>query len=512
MTNPPPKTPNAVRRKLRIASTLCLLFFAVELVFGYLSNSLAILSDAFHLFTDLSSFMVAIYASKLATRVLTPDERRSHNYGYKRAEVISALTSVSFLVIVTIGLLYESVRRIIQYTDGTMPIVDGKMMSIVAAFGIVINVALAIILGEDHVHTLGSSECGHDHGHGDLESGSASSFEEPDDWINLTDEQVRESFGGATHDHSHAADESHEACSHSPLHASGGGLFSSFLPINLLQGSSSSSSDGSSWSNKYESGGSLSRGEGVEKLDQLNESLLGNDTINSTERKRVASFDNDPTGRTVVPPKGDSSYDTSLNFPMIEKKSKGASLFESGNSHNHNHNYSHPHHQHKNVNLHAAYLHVLGDLLQSIAVFISGVIIYCKPSYQLADPICTIIFSFLVFYNTRSVFTSCLAILMEGSPDGGKLYDDLSTLIKGVPGVVGVHALRIHSITVGDVYMSAHVSLRGGFKKQEDVMRRIKSGCRGLGVSEITIQFNAAKGEEGCDEIANCLSCVSKEE
>ena len=71
------------RRKLIIASCLCLVFMIVEVVGGVLSNSIAIATDAAHLLTDLASFMISLFSIWLASR---PSTKRM-SFGWHRAEV-----------------------------------------------------------------------------------------------------------------------------------------------------------------------------------------------------------------------------------------------------------------------------------------------------------------------------------------------------------------------------------------------------------------------------------------
>ena len=71
------------RRKLVVASVLCLLFMVGEVVGGVLSNSLAIATDAAHLLTDLASFMISLVAIWMAAR----PKSRKMSFGWHRAEV-----------------------------------------------------------------------------------------------------------------------------------------------------------------------------------------------------------------------------------------------------------------------------------------------------------------------------------------------------------------------------------------------------------------------------------------
>lgn len=64
----------------------------------------------------------------------------------------------------------------------------------------------------------------------------------------------------------------------------------------------------------------------------------------------------------------------------------------------------------QNINVRAAYIHVLGDMVQSIGVFIAALIIYFKPEWSLADPICTFVFSIIVLFTTFAIIKDALLV------------------------------------------------------------------------------------------------------
>lgn len=148
---------NEVLRKLKLASYICFAFFLVEVTGGLLAGSLAVLSDAVHLGADLSAFVLAIVGSHIAGRPAS----ESHTFGFRRAESLAALLSMVFLVILSIGLAGEAILRIceLSFSQEDVTLVDGKLMSTIAAIGVVVNVILAFVLGEDHVHMPVSFEC-----------------------------------------------------------------------------------------------------------------------------------------------------------------------------------------------------------------------------------------------------------------------------------------------------------------------------------------------------------------
>lgn len=70
------------------------------------------------------------------------------------------------------------------------------------------------------------------------------------------------------------------------------------------------------------------------------------------------------------------------------------------------------------MNQRAATIHLLGDMVQSIGVIAAACIIYFKgKEYQIADPICTYLFSVLVLMTTVPIFNECVKMIMEAGPD-----------------------------------------------------------------------------------------------
>jgi cobalt-zinc-cadmium efflux system protein len=82
-------------------------FAVVEVFGGIMANSLALLSDAGHMFTDSLSLAVGAFSAWLATK---PASRR-HSFGLKRAEVLGALLNVIFMFLVIVYIGYEAMER-----------------------------------------------------------------------------------------------------------------------------------------------------------------------------------------------------------------------------------------------------------------------------------------------------------------------------------------------------------------------------------------------------------------
>uniref|UniRef100_A0A8C3QYV9 Proton-coupled zinc antiporter SLC30A8 n=1 Tax=Cyanoderma ruficeps TaxID=181631 RepID=A0A8C3QYV9_9PASS len=110
-----------------------------------------------------------------------------------------------------------------------------------------------------------------------------------------------------------------------------------------------------------------------------------------------------------------------------------------------------------NASLRAAFVHTIGDLFQSISVLISALIIFFKPQYKIADPICTFVFSIFVLATTVTILRDILTVLMEGTSKGFA-YDAVKARILAVEKVESVHNLHLWSLTMNQTALSAHIA------------------------------------------------------
>jgi len=117
-------------------ATLNTLFVVAELVFGYSANSLALISDAVHNFSDVISLLLAWGAMWLASK--QPTQR--HTYGYRRASILAALVNAGLLLIAVGGIAVEAINRIQEPAT-----VKGWTVVLVAAFGILVNGGTALL-------------------------------------------------------------------------------------------------------------------------------------------------------------------------------------------------------------------------------------------------------------------------------------------------------------------------------------------------------------------------------
>ncbi|MGH6644845.1 MAG: cation diffusion facilitator family transporter, partial [Bradyrhizobium sp.] len=123
-------------RAFAIGIGLNLAFVAVEATYGLIANSLALVADAGHNFSDVLGLVLAWIASRLVRRPLTA--RRS--YGWRRSTVLAALANAVFLLIAIGAIAFEALRRF-----GDPAPVAGKTVIVVALIGIGINTLTALL-------------------------------------------------------------------------------------------------------------------------------------------------------------------------------------------------------------------------------------------------------------------------------------------------------------------------------------------------------------------------------
>ena len=134
------------RNKLRTAFVLIALFFVVELVYGLLSHSLALLSDAGHMAADVVALGAALTATTIASK---PDTTGRRTYGSYRVEVFASGLAVLLMLGVAVYVVVEALGRI-----GSTPDVHTMPMIVVGGLGLIVNVIVLFMLREGASESL----------------------------------------------------------------------------------------------------------------------------------------------------------------------------------------------------------------------------------------------------------------------------------------------------------------------------------------------------------------------
>jgi cobalt-zinc-cadmium efflux system protein len=123
-------------RAFAIGIALNLAFAAAEFVFGFLSQSLALIADAGHNLSDVAGLVIAWFAAWLARKPATA----LRTYGYRRASILAALANAALLIAAVIWIVAEAVQRFFM----PQPVASATVI-VVAAAGVVINTATALL-------------------------------------------------------------------------------------------------------------------------------------------------------------------------------------------------------------------------------------------------------------------------------------------------------------------------------------------------------------------------------
>jgi cobalt-zinc-cadmium efflux system protein len=125
---------------LLIALLLTFTFAGIEVVAGFWSNSLALISDAGHMVTDAAALGLALLAQIIAKR---PPSAK-HSFGFGRAESLAAFINGLAMLLLVVWIAYEALTRFKDPHE-----VQGQTVTIVAVIGLIINLVVAWVLSRD---------------------------------------------------------------------------------------------------------------------------------------------------------------------------------------------------------------------------------------------------------------------------------------------------------------------------------------------------------------------------
>jgi len=148
----------------------------------------------------------------------------------------------------------------------------------------------------------------------------------------------------------------------------------------------------------------------------------------------------------------------------------------------------------------AAYIHILGDMIQSAGVLLAALIIYffqdTHPGVRIVDPVCTFCFAIVVLCTTLPVSRDCFYVLLESTPrdlDIESLYNDLSS----IEGVISVHDIHLWNISIGRPSIALHIIC----ENPNEILKIATQTCKNYGIKHCTIQtetesYNCKHDEE----------------
>lgn len=405
-------SPESVQRRLVYAIIFCLVFTLIEVVVGVLSNSLALISDASHLISDICSYLISLFGIHLSKRKAT----KTMSFGYNRAEILGALLSILLIWIMTIMLVYEAVQRMLYPVS-----VDGFSMFITAIFGVLSNLFISFVLSV-HNHGMGSigADCGHSH-------------------LN----------------HQHNYDGKH----------------------NLL----------------------ADHHEEKEEEEETGVGLRGTTTLLGGQQKSKVNAKSLSHEH--------SSYTDLMDSPVLRRAGRSSCPNGGGRLHRHSRDFGKLSSQEESLALRSAYIHVLGDILQNVGVMVAGLLIWYRPTWTIADPLCTILFSFFVLATTLKILKDSTNVLMEGTPMGIDCVSIQNDFLE-LSSVLEVHDLHVWSVSVGVPALSCHIVVDSE-ESARVTLRCATDLCQNkYGIFHTTIQIDYSSNKVTCGTIHHqkCLT------
>ena len=157
-------------------------------------------------------------------------------------------------------------------------------------------------------------------------------------------------------------------------------------------------------------------------------------------------------------------------------------------------------HQNKeeNLNIRAAYLHLIGDALTSVAVMVGAVFIWAFEIYWI-DPLVTVLISIYIFVHTYTILKESVGILMQFAP--AKIdQQEVVLVLQEIDQICSVHHVHLWQLSDHQIYFEAHLVLNSNFPISDTQM--ITENAKQLlnsrfGISHVTFQY----------EFVSCESC-----
>jgi len=144
----------------------------------------------------------------------------------------------------------------------------------------------------------------------------------------------------------------------------------------------------------------------------------------------------------------------------------------------------------KSLNIRAAYLHLLGDTLSSVAVVAGGILILFFRIYWI-DPVLTLFISLYILKETYEVLRQTVDILMQGTPRDLDL-NRVQQVLEQIEGIDNIHHVHAWNLSDREVHFECHVDLAEDIRvsESEKILNEVTEILREqFGISHVTLQF-----------------------
>ncbi|KAJ1652597.1 Zinc resistance conferring protein [Dispira simplex] len=458
----------ALSRTVKVCIVLgfSITLFLLEAIVGYIVGSIALVADSFHMLNDVLGFVVALVAMRLAKRQ-TVDAQ--YTYGWKRAEVLGALINAVLLLGLCLTIYIEAIQRFFNPNTIHSP----EWMLGVGCAGLAFNLVGIFLFQDAHVHAHGGGSCSHGHGHShsvDLHSDVTRPVS-PDDNALITrtaqdeadvrnDEDTLE--GNSDTESTDVRDAiisvlppdnsdviNHPVTVHHSIIDAAANLSASYREHAAVQNAVKQSDEPTDQSSLLESTRRLSKSYGS--------SSTRLSPLRNGDERGVTTGTLVPTGEPAI----------------------------------HHHDHDHGKGAGGRLNMHAVFLHVLGDALANLAVIGTALVIWFTdhPISLYFDPVISLIINTVIVYFTIPLVKSASYILLQSVPNSVSL-PRLQSEIETIPEVLAIHELHVWQLSDTQIIASAHVFVAKSIGEDGfmDIAEKIKTIMHRHGIHSTTIQ------------------------
>jgi cobalt-zinc-cadmium efflux system protein len=149
------------------------------------------------------------------------------------------------------------------------------------------------------------------------------------------------------------------------------------------------------------------------------------------------------------------------------------------------------------LNARSAYLHILTDLLSSVAVLVAGAAMHFARGWYWLDPLLSMLIGVFILYSAYRLIREAVDVLLETVPRGIDL-GGVSRAIVDVGGITAVHDLHIWTITSGLYALSAHIVF-GPANQPDELLRRVNEMLRrDFSIAHTTLQLESQNEDHSC--------------
>lgn len=410
-------------------------FFIVEIIVGYITNSMALIADSFHMFSDAIALVIAFISVRMS-----PKKWSKNTFGWARAEILGALVNAVFLCALCFSILIESIKRFMKPDLIHEPF----LILSVGSLGLFINL-IGLLLFKDggHFHHHGHAHHNHHHAHLPID----------DNYLVCQGDSIGENgtelqkmkFGLLCKHRSHTSSQDFfcKAADHSHTPS----------PDNHHHDSDESQLTAKSNHKVTNSCNQLS------STSEKNDNHSTSD-IHLTFRQANKHDYGSPTGQhhhVDVPTKDDDV--------IVKQPTSGQ------------------------MNMRGVFLHVMADALGSVIVMISAIVVlYTDWSIRLyIDPILSVLMVCLILRSTWPLLTESAMILLQTVPTHIQVDSLRKRLTQEIQGVLAVHEFHVWQLAGDRIIASAHIRCHN----LQDYMRiaeKVKEFFHNEGIHSTTIQ------------------------